>query len=61
MGVKLLDKCVKLVYYLSMKSVKVAKRNEKLREYYRKHPGMSYAALGRVFKLSRERIRQILS
>ena len=29
--------------------------------YYRKYPNISYAALGRIFKLSRERVRQLLS
>ena len=29
--------------------------------YYERYPTMSYAALGRVFKLSRERVRQILT
>ena len=60
MVVKPLDKRVNYLYNIGMKSVKVTKRNEKLKAYYRKHPGMSYAALGRVFKLTRERIRQIL-
>jgi len=29
--------------------------------YYEKYPHMSYAALGRVFKISRERVRQIIT
>jgi len=35
-------------------------RNQKLLEYKQKYPKMTNAALGRVFKLSRERVRQIL-
>jgi len=44
-----------------MKSVKLAKRNQNLMRYAMKYPKMSYAALGRVFKLSRERVRQIFN
>jgi len=44
-----------------MKSVKTINRDEKLRGYSQRHPDMSYAALGRVFKITRERVRQILS
>jgi len=36
-------------------------RNQRLIEYKQKYPKMSYAALGRVFKLSRERVRQLLT
>jgi DNA-directed RNA polymerase sigma subunit (sigma70/sigma32) len=39
---------------------KVKERNQRLIEHKRKHPRMTNAALGRVFKLSRERVRQIL-
>lgn len=44
-----------------MVSIKVARRNEKLKAYASRYPKMSYAALGRVFKLTRERVRQLLS
>jgi len=37
------------------------KKSESLREYYRKRPNMTYAALGRVFHITRERVRQILN
>jgi|TARA_Y100000310_G_scaffold220623_1_gene222170 DNA-directed RNA polymerase sigma subunit (sigma70/sigma32) len=43
-----------------MKTVKKEKRNQNLRDYHKKYPDMTYADLGRVFKLSRERIRQLL-
>jgi 5-methylcytosine-specific restriction endonuclease McrA len=42
-------------------STQKIERNKSLVEYYNKHPQISYAALGRIFKLSRERVRQILS
>ena len=58
--VKPLDNGGKLWYILGMNSVKVKNRNQKLLEYKQKYPKMTNAALGRVFKLSRERVRQIL-
>jgi DNA-directed RNA polymerase sigma subunit (sigma70/sigma32) len=36
-------------------------RNGRLRKYHAAHPTYSYAKLGRIFKLTRERVRQILS
>jgi len=36
-------------------------RNENLRRYYQKHPGISHASLARIFKISRARVTQILA
>ena len=35
-------------------------RNENLWNYHKRHPEMSHAKLGRVFKISRVRVTQLL-
>lgn len=57
-----LDNLITLCHkcHLRLHLLNVRKRGN-LVKYHQKYPTMSYAALGRVFKLSRERVRQILS
>jgi len=39
---------------------RIKDRNQRLIAHKQKHPKMTNAALGNLFKLSRERVRQIL-
>jgi len=40
--------------------LKVKDRNRRLIEYKQKNPNMTNSAIAKIFKLSRERVRQIL-
>ena len=39
---------------------KIRRRDKRIYAYYLAHPKVSYAAIGRMYKLTRERVRQIM-